>query len=202
MSFTTTTPLCTSRMPLFCQAISCLFTLSRDMPTIWPSSRWVMRTEPGGAPGGLGEAAVHVAEGHVLHLLAGAAEPGAEQLDHLQRDRRAFLDEGDEIPPVDDQQLAVRHGRGVGRAGMPVEQRDLPQKLSGSNQIEDNFPAVGRGRARLDGAADDHDERLRGVALAEQHRALPDPLGARKRGQAVAVRRVERGEEGKAGHER
>src|SRR3954470_23096159 len=78
----------------------------------------------------LGETARKVEEKDVLDLLAGVAQPRAKNVDELQRDFRLALDEGNEIPPVDQHQFAIRKRKRFGGSRTAIEQRDLPEDFA------------------------------------------------------------------------
>ena len=118
--------------PCFAHAPSCLLVLSRDLPMIWLSSRCVIATLRLGAELSISAAAAarpgepgrQIEEGHVLDLLAGPAQP--RRINELEGDVGLAPQELQEVTPLDDNELAVGHGSGVGGARMAVEQGDFP----------------------------------------------------------------------------
>jgi hypothetical protein len=80
---------------------------------------------------------------NLLQALAGEAQPGAQQLDQLERDLRLGVNKGEKVPPVDRHQLAIRHGDGIGGARLAIEERDLAEHVAFIQQIEHRLASAG-----------------------------------------------------------
>ena len=150
--------------------------LSRVIPTISLISCWVIAMmRPSGASlflslrrsSALARRPGKILKDDLLDLIAGPAQPPAQQLDKLHRDRRLAAHEGNEFAPVNGEQLAIAVGRGVGRPRLPVEQRDFTENLAGADQVQDRIAAIGRGDADFYRAADDGDQAHARVSLGE-----------------------------------
>jgi hypothetical protein len=136
-----------------CQARNCLFVLSCDMPTMLPSSRWVMRTlrfvpEASTPPVNSSETRRKAQIHHILDLFAGPADAGAQGFDELECDVGLAMQHGDEIAPIDHHQLAIGHCDPIGRARPAVEQGDLAECLPGIDDVEYSLVAGRLGEDR------------------------------------------------------
>src|SRR5262249_33234751 len=92
---------------------------------------------------GLRQAGRQIQECDVLHLLAGAAQPRAEDLDELEHHVGLTAEKRNEVAPLDDDELAVGHGGGIGGARPTVEQGDLSKNLALVEEVEHDVFALG-----------------------------------------------------------
>src|ERR1700680_852176 len=84
-----------------------------------------------------GEPARQVLKNDLLDLIAGPAQPRAQQFDEFHRQRRLAAHERNEFAAVDDEDLAIGVGGGVGGPRLLVEERPFAKNLAGANQIQD-----------------------------------------------------------------
>ncbi len=82
------------------------------------------------------------------------------------------LQERDEVPAFDDDELAVRHRCGIRGARTAVEQSDLAEDLAFAKDVKHDVLALGGGDADLDRAVEHAEQPAAGVALGEDHRAF------------------------------
>ena len=66
-----------------------------------------------------------------------------KQFDEFHRQRRLASHEGQEFAAVDDKNLAIGVGGGVGGPRLAVEHRDFAENLAGTDQVENRAAAVG-----------------------------------------------------------
>src|SRR4051794_35421152 len=78
-----------------------------------------------------------------------------------------MVQEGNELAAIDDIQLAIGVGDGVGGSLATVKQRDLAEYLAGADQIEDRVAAFGGRGADLHGAADHRIKAVAGITLGK-----------------------------------
>ena len=134
-----------------------------------------------------GEPARQILKNDLLDLVAGPAQPRAQQLDEFHRQRRLASHKGKKFAAVDDKNLAIGIGRGVGGPRLSIEHRHLPEDLAGADQIQNRAAAVGRGDADLHRAADHRNQAVAGIPL-ETDRGSPLERGVL----GVAAELVER----------
>lgn len=117
-----------------------------------------------------GQTAGQVLQDNLLDLIAGPAQSFAKQLDELHRKRRLAAHERNELAPVNDEQLAIGVGGGIGRPRQAVEQRDLPEYLAGLDQVQNRVATIRRRDADLDRARDHRNQAGAGIALGKDRR--------------------------------
>src|SRR5262249_47838633 len=122
---------------------------------------------PGQLQQGLCQARRQVKKRDVLHLLAGAAQLRAENLDELEHHVRLTAQEGNEVAPLDDDELAVGHGGRIGGARAAVEQGDFPENIALAKDVEHDVLAVGGGDADFHRAGEHTHEPASRIALRE-----------------------------------
>ena len=158
------------------QTRNCLLMLSRVMPTISLISCCVMAiVRPPGASLSFsvrrikraGEPARQILQDHLFDLVAGPAQPRAQQLDELHRELGLASHKGKKFAAIDRENFAIGIRRGVGRPRLPIEHRHLSEDLAGADQIQDRVAAIGRGNADLDRAADHRKQAVAGIALGK-----------------------------------
>src|SRR5262249_48496352 len=130
---------------------------------------------PGQLQQGLRQASRQVQERDVLHLLAGAAQPRAENLDELEHHVRLTAQERNEIAPLDDDELAVGHGGRVRGARAAVEQGDFPENIALAKDVEHDVLAVGGSDADFHRAGEHAHEPGSRVAFGEDGRPARRP---------------------------
>ena len=80
----------------------------------------------------------------------------------------------------EDQQIGLLGGRGIGAAGLAVQQRDLAEHLARIDDVERNLLAIGRHRPDADPPAQHRHHRGPVVTLLENGLPTPDaPLGGK-----------------------
>src|SRR2546423_5491686 len=92
----------------------------------------------------LDQPASQIEEHEVLDLLAGAPQACAQHLHELYRDFRIAAQQRDEVPPLDDHELAIGKRHRIGGARLTVEQGDLAEDLAFS-QVAEYGALPGRG---------------------------------------------------------
>ncbi|HET7805419.1 MAG TPA: hypothetical protein VFL53_14340 [Pseudolabrys sp.] len=84
------------------------------------------------------------------------------------------MNQGDEIPPLNDHQLTIVYGDGVGGSLPAVKKCNLPEQLAGDDQVEDCILALIGGGADPHGARPDGIEPRADIALPKYDRAFFD----------------------------
>ncbi|EKV25961.1 hypothetical protein C882_3376 [Caenispirillum salinarum AK4] len=105
----------------------------------------------------------------VLQVRACAAQALAQDSQKPPRDLGVGLQMGQEGLALEHQQVAGHQGGGIGRAGLAVQQADLAEHLSGADDVEDQFLAVGGIGGNLHLPARDRDHAVAGIAALEDH---------------------------------
>jgi hypothetical protein len=143
----------------------------------------------------LREAHRQVQEERVLDELGERAKPAREHLHQLERGVGMRAQEGEEVPPVDREQLAGRERDDAGAALGPAEGRDLADHVPGAHQAEDHVVAGLRGRDDLERAVDHRVDLVALVSLVEELLPGGQRPGARHGGEGLELARSEAREE-------
>src|SRR6185295_3424149 len=132
----------------------------------------------------LGESARQIEEYDFLELLAGPAQPRAQQRDHAERDAWLLAHQREKVAPIDRDQLTVGHRDGVSGARLTVEQRNLAENLTLVDEVEHGLAAIERGHADFHDARADGEQARARVILREDRRAALDLPDCRATAQA------------------
>src|SRR6185437_6474058 len=114
-----------------------------------------------------GEPARQVLKNDLLDLIAGPAQPCAEQFDDLHRQIGMSGDEGEKIAPVDREELAIAVRGGVRGTRVTVQHRDFAEQFTGADQVQDRAAAIGGGYADLHRSRDHRKQAVAGIALGD-----------------------------------
>jgi hypothetical protein len=209
----TTRPRPRATMPASSQTRRCLLTLSRVVPTRSARSCCGRRTSIGppddrtlAVLGREGEQALRDPrrERHRLTILRTLREPPDARGQHRReadRRPRMLLEEGHEIPPMERHERRRLDRDDGRRAGLAVEQRDLPEHLPRPHQAEDDVLPVCSDRRDLERSGQDPEQLVAGIALPEEHLLRLQLARRRRLDQEIELPRVERGEDRDVAHE-
>src|SRR6266540_4877431 len=146
---------------------------------------------PGQLQQGLRQAGRQVEERDVLDLLARVAQSRAENLDELEHHVRLAAEKRNEIAPLDDDELAVGHGGGIGGARAAVEQGDFAEHLALAKYVEHDVLALGGRDADFDAPGKHAHESGAGISLREDGGAARHPPRLHVRAEVLDHRRRE-----------
>src|SRR5581483_3644076 len=139
----------------------------------------------------LGKARRHVEKQHILDLLAGMAQSRAQNLDQLHGELGPRREQRDEVAAIDQHQRAFGQRLRVGGSLTAIEQRNLAEDFAGLDQIEDRVLAVDRAVADPDGAGEDREKAVAGIATRKDRGARGKCLGMRVRREPIDRFRAE-----------
>src|SRR5262245_49767476 len=138
----------------------------------------------------------YIGEHQVGDDIAGLAEPGGELVEQGPGDARLILEPAQQLVVAQAHQGAGRDRGGRRRSRTGIEQGQLAEHLSRSQDGQQVLAAVGGGPAELDLAVGDDVEAIPGVAFVEEHVAASDSglrhRGSQRSGGIVIERREER----------
>jgi hypothetical protein len=117
-----------------------------------------------------GEPARQILKNDLFQLAAGPPQARAKEFDEFHRQRRLASYKGKKFAPIQDKDLAIGVCRSVGRSRQPVEQRNFPESLTCTDEIEDGAAAVGGGNAHLHRAAHHRKQAGSGISLGKERR--------------------------------
>ncbi len=184
-------------MPRRCQSLRHLLTLSRDAPTMLPSSRCesdlrrraTFRVGLGRryAQHRLGEARRQLEQRHLGDVLVGDAKPFAQDLDEPQPRLRMTLEEGQHLAPVEHREAALGERARVRGPPLAVEHGDFPEDFARMQNGEHDLLAFRRGDADAHAAAEHGHHAVAGVIHHEDVLARGKLAHMRARHQRVAL---------------
>jgi hypothetical protein len=103
--------------------------------------------------------------------IIGAAKPMSQGGKNTDGDVRILSQKGTEIRPGQHGETRIAFGRGVGRAGVAVEQRHFAEEFAIGQFGESGIMAVRIFHADLDAAVFDEVHRIPGIATLEESRS-------------------------------
>ena len=189
--------------PASCQRRRQRFTNSRLPPTMAAKvpcefldiGRAALGRRAAAGKQGLAETRGKIGEGEVGDVRVRLSEPLADYAQHRLGEPPVAFQQRQEVPPLEDQQGAVRGGGRVRRTPPAVEQRDLAEHLSGSELGQKERSAFGRRVGDPDGSGPHQHHRAARIVHDEDRGAGAPRPGARRGDEAVALRRPEQRKE-------
>src|SRR5215469_6268083 len=149
----------------------------------------------GDAQQGLGEPRRQLQEEQILHLVGGAPEALADELDELQANLRPLLQQRQHVAAFEHRHLTSGECDGIGVPILAVEQGQLAKDLAGMDDVEHDLLAVRRWRADAHLARDHRHHAVTGRALEKDHFAGSEAAEMGVHGKTLALVGGERPEE-------